>query len=290
MDYLNASSHIVKSVPSEAAVQQLLHELPSALTCLLLSTTILYAAIYLLLKRRFAPHAVLTFFSIGLFAATPYVAPLDCIAAPCIYSFAIEIGILKALDLFARRTNLPRYRYSPQPLDAVMGLLLLTELRYESFTPNQIRHSAHEQSFSERHQYLIHIAISPVIAFEILLAIYVIWTSIQLLLRYKSSPVLFGPLYHGNSLASLWTETWHNAFAAPCMSLAFNPVRNTLRSLDVPHTIAKGAGILAVFVLMGFYHVYALLPLLSAEGLRRILVFFAGNGLLTVLEFAAAMA
>ncbi|KAJ9669284.1 hypothetical protein H2201_000636 [Coniosporium apollinis] len=211
-------------------------------------------------------------------------------------SVPIEIGILKALDLFARRTNLPRYRYSPQPLDAVMGLLLLTELRYESFTPNQIRHSAHEQSFSERHQYLIHIAmfavfqmlpqVPPVIAFEILLAIYVIWTSIQLLLRYKSSPVLFGPLYHGNSLASLWTETWHNAFAAPCMSLAFNPVRNTLRSLDVPHTIAKGAGILAVFVLMGFYHVYALLPLLSAEGLRRILVFFAGNGLLTVLEFA----
>lgn len=203
---------------------------------------------------------------------------------------------MKALDLFARRNNLPKYIYEPTPPAPILAALLLTELRYESFTPNQIRHSAHEQPFSEHNQYLIHMCmfavfqmlpqIPPVIAFEILLAIYIIWTSMQLLLRYKSSPALFGPLYHGDSLAGLWTETWHNAFAAPCMSLAFSPVRNTLCALGVPKKMAKGAGMLAVFVLMGFFHVYALLPLLSAEGLRRILVFFAGNGLLTVLEFA----
>ncbi len=203
---------------------------------------------------------------------------------------------MKALDILARRRNLPKYASSPPPPEPLLALLLLTELRYESFTPNQIRRPAHAETFSEPHQYLLHIAIfavfqtlpqvPPVVAFEILLAIYIIWTSMQLLLRYKSSPALFGPLYHGTSLAGLWTETWHNAFAAPCMSLAFNPVRNTLRSLGVPRTIAKGAGMLAVFSLMGFFHVYALLPLLSAEGLRRILIFFAGNGLLTVLEYA----
>ena len=99
--------------------------------------------------------------------------------------------------------------------DWLLALLLLTELRYESFTPNHIRIPKHLENFSEPMQLGIHVLafvilqslpqIFPtVLAFEVLLAIYIIWTSIQLVIRYKSSPALFGPLYMADSLGGFW--------------------------------------------------------------------------------------
>ena len=95
------------------------------------------------------------------------------------------------------------------------ALIVLTELRYESFMPNYIRVSNDKDKFSEPLQLCIHLAAfavfqslpqshPTVLAFEVQLAIYIIWTSLQLVLRYKSSPPLFGPLYLADSLSGFW--------------------------------------------------------------------------------------
>jgi len=110
---------------------------------------------------------------------------------------------MKALDIWARRHSMPTYTAGKKPADWLLALHLLTELRYESFTPNHIRIPKMQENFSELMQLGIHIAIftflqalpqnlPTVLAFEVMLAIYIIWTSMQLLLRYKSSPALFG--------------------------------------------------------------------------------------------------
>jgi hypothetical protein len=122
---------------------------------------------------------------------------------------------MKLLDMWARRHNLPTYRARKRPADWLFAFIILTELRYESFTPNHIRVPKNQENFSEPLQLGVHIAafaflqslpqIFPtVLAFEVLLAIYIIWTSMQLLLRYKSSPALFGPLYLADSLTGFW--------------------------------------------------------------------------------------
>lgn len=128
----------------------------------------------------------------------------------------VAIGTMKILDLWARRNSLPTYaKPSETPADWHLSLLLLTELRYESFTPNHVRVSKDQESFSEPLQLGIHIAIfsllqtlpqifPTVLAFEVLLSIYILWTSMQLVLRYKSSPALFGPLYLADSLSGFW--------------------------------------------------------------------------------------
>jgi hypothetical protein len=122
---------------------------------------------------------------------------------------------MKLLDVWARRHNLPAYSAGKRPADWLFPLVVLTELRYESFTPNHIRVPKKLEKFSEPMQLGIHIAafvflqslpqaFPTVLAFEVLLAIYIIWTSMQLLLRYKSSPALFGPLYLADSLTGFW--------------------------------------------------------------------------------------
>ena len=147
---------------------------------------------------------------------------------------------MKLLDIFARRRHMPRYTASEKPpRDWLLCLIILTELRYESFTPNNIRVAREAENFSEPWQLGVHVGAfaflqalpqhySTILAFEVLLAIYIIWTSIQMLLRYRSSPALFGPLYTARSLSGFWSETWHNAFASPCESLAYTPLRNVL--------------------------------------------------------------
>ena len=100
-------------------------------------------------------------------------------------------------------------------MDWLLALIIITELRYESFTPNHIRVSKDQENFNELAQLGIHVAIfaflqalpqnlPTVLAFEVMLAIYILWTSMQLLLRYKSSPALFGPLYLIDSLTGFW--------------------------------------------------------------------------------------
>jgi hypothetical protein len=121
---------------------------------------------------------------------------------------------MKLLDIWARRHSLPTYT-GRQPPDWKLALIIMTELRYESFTPNQIRVPRNEENFNEPMQLAIHVAlfavlqampqnIPTVLAFEVQLAIYIIWTSMQMFLRYKSSPALFGPLYKADSLTGFW--------------------------------------------------------------------------------------
>jgi hypothetical protein len=127
----------------------------------------------------------------------------------------VAIGTMKALDIWARRHSMPTYTAGRRPPGWLLALLLLTELRYESFTPNHIRVPKNQENFNELVQLGIHIAIfvflqtlpqnfPTVLAFEVMLAIYIIWTSLQLLLRYKSSPALFGPLYRIDSFTGFW--------------------------------------------------------------------------------------
>lgn len=168
---------------------------------------------------------------------------------------------MKVLDIWARRKSLPTYTAGRRPSDGLLALMLLTELRYESFSPNHVRVPKDQENFNEPLQLGIHTVAfavlqslpqgSPtVLAFEVLLAIYIIWTSMQLLLRYKSSPALFGPLYKIDSLTGFWSESWHNAFAAPCTSLAYSPLRYGLPKIGVPVSVARSLGVIGAFTLM----------------------------------------
>jgi hypothetical protein len=119
------------------------------------------------------------------------------------------------------------------------ALIVLTELRYESFTPNHIRVPKDEENFSEPVQLGIHIAIfavlqtlpqsSPtVLAFEVQLAIYIIWTSVQQVLRYGSSPALFGPLYSAESLSGFWYSSLPSYISVHLLSNATGQKHGTM--------------------------------------------------------------
>jgi len=61
-----------------------------------------------------------------------------------------------------------------------------------------------------------------------------------MVVRYKTSPALFGPLYLADSLTGFWSETWHNAFASPCTSLVYGPLRygaSNIRRSDINCTV-----------------------------------------------------
>lgn len=87
-------------------------------------------------------------------------------------------------------------------------------------------------------------------------------------------------------LTSLGSETWHNAFASPCTSLAYAPLRYGLPKYGIPVVVARSLGVLGAFGLMAIFHIYALYPILNREALMRIGVFFMLNGVATVSEAA----
>ncbi|KAH6675664.1 hypothetical protein B0J14DRAFT_477811 [Halenospora varia] len=276
-------------------LSQLGHEIVRATAFLMIPVELLYFSIYFYMKSCRRTYNILSLLSIAAFWIYPYTAPISCGPVRALQNFAIAVGTMKILDIWARRHGLPTYAAGRRPSDWKLPLLLLTELRYESFTPNHVRVWRNQENFSEPVQLGIHVAAfavlqsfpqkyPTVLAFEVLLAIYIIWTSMQMMVRYKSSPALFGPLYLTDSLTGFWSETWHNAFAAPCTSLAYNPLRFGLPKYGVPVAIARSAGVMGAFSLMAVFHIYALSPLFGDEALTRVGIFFLVNGIATVAE------
>ncbi|KAK5151727.1 hypothetical protein BJ546DRAFT_227031 [Cryomyces antarcticus] len=284
---------------ANAILRQLSHDTPLALAGLLVPTLLLYLSLYALLNARHALYNALTALTLVSFWLYPSAAPVQCASVRCLQNLAVSVGTMKTLDLFTKRHALPKYTASPAPPAHILALLYATELRYESFAPNSIRSPPSPSSpaaYSEPNQLLVHIALfgafqllpqTPVVlGISILLSIYILWTSLQLLLRYKSSPPLFQPLYRGHSLAGLWTETWHSCFASPCLSLAYKPASKLLRRMGLPEQAARAGGVMAAFAAMAAFHVHGLAPLVSNDGLWRIWWFFLANGALVVLETA----
>lgn len=359
-------SRLQLSPEGRAALVEIWGHLGTCVLSLLVPTAILYLAIYALVRKRVAVFETLSWLSIGVFLLSSWAVVVDCSVVRSLQLFGgrhltrpssllfmgfrfkriragadadtnrnvVAIGVMKALDLYARRHFPPQYAYEVRPSDAMLALYYLTELRYESFTPSHVHTApapwtsenstteptaaekarakakarararirrawpAIKLDFSEPANLVIHGALfgvlqagfsqfnAAVLALQILLAIYVLWESLQLLLRYRTSPPLFGPIYKASSLSTFWGETWHSAFASPCRSLAYGPLRYRLPPHGVPEDFARGIGIIASFALMGFFHVYALAPLLPIDAQARICAFFLVNGVGTVIEDA----
>lgn len=283
----------VKSLPT--VVGEMGHNLQRGCVYFLIPFELLYFAVYFHLKGLPQLYNTLTVFSVAALWAFPIIVPTSCPPMRCVQNLAISIGTMKAFDLFARRKSLPKYTAGPSPPGYKLALFYVTEFRYESFTPNHVRAPKNVRNFSEPMQLAIHVLIfcileaiprryDAVVALEIEYSIYIIWTSAQLLSRYKSSPALFGPLYAADSISGFWSETWHNVFAAPCISLAYSPLRRSLPKIGVPVTIARAAGALGAFFLMAIFHIYALIPILPYHALLRSGLFFVINGLGSVID------
>ncbi|KAF2634158.1 hypothetical protein P280DRAFT_318991 [Massarina eburnea CBS 473.64] len=298
-------------VLEEDFLAQLLVDAPPAIAVLLIPSFFAYLSIYALVRRWVWTGRLLVVPTLVLFWASKVVAPVRCRALEAEFNFGAAIAIMKLLELHVLEfTNaFPSYTGGKQPRPSLLALILFTELRYESFTPNPIRpwqlpkypfSSSPEKRrffYSEPIQWVIHVSIFillqclpqhilPVKALGIIFAIWNIWTALELVLRYRNSPPLFGPIYLADSLATFWTETWHNALAGPCLSLAYMPTTFILSRLRLPRSLVRSCAIVASFALMGVFHMYAMAPILSDEGMRRIVIFFVANGVCTVIEVA----
>ncbi|KAI1000812.1 hypothetical protein K3495_g7384 [Podosphaera aphanis] len=181
------------------------------------------------------------------------------------------------------------------PSDLMLSLLLVTEMRYESFTPNYVKLPDGTQTYNETWELVIHLGIfgalsalpiqhPTLLALKILLSIYICGTTLHMLFRFKNSPALFGPIYRADSLAGFWSETWHNVYASACVSLMYLPIRNTLRCFGVPKLLSHAMGIVGVFSLMAVFHMYAMYPTLTTNTLIRVGLFFFLNGVGMIAE------
>ncbi|RKF60239.1 hypothetical protein OnM2_052051 [Erysiphe neolycopersici] len=268
-----------------------------ALAFLIIPGILFFFAIYFLLKRRYLFHNILTFLSLMAVWFSPFVTPVKNNSSRSILNLGIFISSMKILDLWARRHALPVYKVEKKPSDWLLSFLLMTELRYESFVPNYVKLSKYLENMNQTRVYCIHAAAlvalhaisrhySIILAYEILLSIYICFSSIHILVRYKNSPPLFAPLYTADSLTGFWSEVWHNSFTSPCISLAYNPLRNGLRRLGLPDGISRSAGVLGAFSLMAVFHMYCLYPVLDQKAVNRIGLFFVLNGIATLTEAA----
>ncbi|KAF2118486.1 hypothetical protein BDV96DRAFT_387455 [Lophiotrema nucula] len=300
------------SVPvlEDDVLHQLLTDLPPALISLAIPGFLMYLSLWAFAKRWRVVFVVLSVPTLVGFWVSGLVAPVRCAALKALLRFTVAAGTMKLLDVHALslKSSFPSYSAGSPPRPSIMALILLTELRLESFTPNPIRHtptpkfppgtstSFRESFYSEPVQLIVHLALFAILqvspqflwvkALGILFTIWILWTSCQLVLRYKTSPPLFGPIWRADSLAGFWVETWHNAFASPCLNLTYTPVFFILTKLGSPRAFARATAVVSGFGLMAWFHVYALEPLLSQEGKWRIGVFFIGNGIFTVVEVA----
>ncbi|KAI6249916.1 hypothetical protein HI914_01645 [Erysiphe necator] len=294
-----------KSQPSITTSSSLL-ELPSnfhqasldlskALVFLIIPGEFFYFSIYFLLKGRYVIHNTLTLLALMAIWISPIVTPIKSNSARSLFNLIVFVASMKILDLWARRHKLPVYKSKEKPSDWLLSLLLMTELRYESFVPNYVRLPKGLENMSQTREICIHAATLTalhaiswhhpmVLAFEILLSIYVCFSSLHLTIKYKNSPPHFAPLYTADSLAGFWSEVWHNSFTSPCISLAYNPLRKVLLKLGLPDKIARSVGMLGAFSLMAIFHMFCVYPVLNSKAVNRIGLFFFINGVATLAE------
>ncbi|PQE31602.1 hypothetical protein CJF32_00010463 [Rutstroemia sp. NJR-2017a WRK4] len=281
---------LIEPAAMSPELERLGHETIRALAFLLIPIELLYFSIYFLLQGQYGLHKKLTFLSLSTFWLSNWMTPISCGPIAVLRNFIVATFTLKALDIFARRSSLPAYSAGKTPPTWQHALLLLTEFRYESFTPNYIRVSPTQETFNEPLQLAIHVAlfcafqILPqhwplVLAYEFYLGIYIAWTTAQLCTRYKSSPALFGRLYAVDSIAGFWSRTWHTLYLAPLTSLILEPLRKNL-----PKSVARPVGVLSSFLLMAAFHIYVLQPWFNREALFRVGVLFAVNGFAVIGE------
>ncbi|EGE78370.2 hypothetical protein BDDG_01307 [Blastomyces dermatitidis ATCC 18188] len=239
------------------AFKQIGINLGFCISSLLVPALLLYFSLYALAKRETRKFEVLSLLASVGFVVSSCLVVLECNMIRSLQLFAVAIGVMKALDLFARRYHPPQYAQNPIPGPGLLALLYLTELRYESFTPNTTRlgpapapspqkgkggnyyrngrsspkSKQWKPHFSEPVNLVLHAALfailqtlfpqsnPTVVALEVLLAIYVIWETLQLMLRYHTSPpVVWTPLL-GNFPKHLLERNMAQRFCQP-LSLA----------------------------------------------------------------------
>ncbi|POS86331.1 hypothetical protein EPUL_002744, partial [Erysiphe pulchra] len=250
-----------------------------ALVFLFIPGELFYFAIYFLLKRRYVLHNILTFLSLMVVWISPFVTPVKSNSSRAMLNLGIFVSSMKILDLWARRNALPVYKVEEKPSDWLLSLLLMTELRYESFAPSYARLPKGLENMNQTRVYCIHAAA--------LATLHAISRHHPILLAFEILlPPLFAPLYLADSLTGFWSEVWHNCFTSPCISLAYNPLRNGLRKLGLPDGISRSAGVLGAFSLMSVFHMYCMYPILDQKAVNRIGLFFFLNGIATLAETA----
>lgn len=257
--------------------------LPQTVLWLTLALIPLYLSLYCVGRK--ASTAFTTFWTTAAvlsFATIPYAVPTRCPQLDIILRLACGTAIMKALDIYFRRKKPPVLNWPATP--SVYAFYLLVELRYESFDISTARvRPAH---YNETKECLIHLAIFiflqclpqvPVVkALGVLVAIWLIWTLMHHVLRYRNSSALFGPLYRSRNLSQFWSETWHNAYTSPIRTLGYRPMRRIFGPMG---------GVIGGFALMGLFHMWSFAPYLNPMGLFRVGLFFLANGVGCVLDY-----
>jgi len=260
-----------------------LSTLPFALLYLLITVIPLYLTLYCVGIKAPAP---LTFLSttITVFALylCPYLATTQCLQTDMVLRLICGTAIMKVLDMYFRRGHPPVIKFPASP--AVYAFYLLVELRYESFDISTARHRKYP--ISDTREFFIHLTIfcflqllpqtSIIKAFGVLFTIWLIWNTMNFLLKYPNSQPLFGPIYRAPSLSSFWTDTWHNAYTSPIRTLGYRPMRKLF---------GPAGGVVGGFAVMAVFHVWALAPYVSAEGLVRVAVFFMVNAVGCIVDY-----
>ncbi|KAI6714460.1 hypothetical protein PZA11_000699 [Diplocarpon coronariae] len=119
--------------------EQLGDDLIKGTAFLLIPTELFYFSIYFHIKGAYRVYKILTFLSLGAVWLAPWIAPVSSGPARCLQHLAIVISTIKILDTWARRGAIPVYTAGKKPADWKLACMVLTKLRYESFTPNYVR-------------------------------------------------------------------------------------------------------------------------------------------------------
>jgi Membrane bound O-acyl transferase family len=223
-----------------------------------------------------------TLAAVAAFATVSYAASTHCPLADIVIRLACGTAIMKVLDMFFRRNNPPKLKWPAR--SAVQAFYLLIELRYESFNISTVRDTPIAPD-NELTEYTIHLAIflglqllpqlPAVKALGLLFAIWLIWTLMHHIFKYRgrapsfSPRPVFGPIYRAGNLCSFWKDTWHTIYTSPIRTLGYAPMRKVFGPIG---------GVLGAFALMAVFHVWAFAPYFRPEGLFRVAVFFMVNG------------